>query len=321
MAYWLDDGFDTWPEVVRAGKAATGLYVCCGAWIARSIGNGTLTEPVIPAEIATMYGTPEWVAKLVDVGLWRTEGAGFRDVKYLAMGNPTAEQVQKRRKADADRKARWRENRDRSRRDTTRDSHVSHSVQPRVTPHSPALPPLKGEGGASARAAPPNQRCPDCGNTLTSSYHRRVCEPSQETPWPPPDDPETATPPTAHTSSAPPATAASAPANDSHPNPSPLTPSPPPSAQDPPSPPAVNASPPPSTENPTPAAGDLVWIATRRRGIEAHQLDTSDGRVPAFTTCGRSVRTGEQLTADDANTRYQATWCPRCWPTPQETAA
>lgn len=93
MAYWLDDGFDTWPETVRAGKAAAGLYVCCGAWIARSIGNGSITEPVVPAEIATMYGTPEWVAKLLLVGLWTAEGAGYRDVRYHGMGNPTAEKV------------------------------------------------------------------------------------------------------------------------------------------------------------------------------------------------------------------------------------
>ncbi len=93
MAYWIDDGFDTWPETVRAGKAAAGLYVCCGAWIARSIGNGSITEAVVPAEIATMYGTPEWVAKLLLVGLWTAEGAGYRDVRYHGMGNPTAEKV------------------------------------------------------------------------------------------------------------------------------------------------------------------------------------------------------------------------------------
>jgi hypothetical protein len=93
MAYWLDDGFDTWPEVVRVGKAAAGLYVCCGVWIARGISGGTVFDAVVPVEIATMYGTPEWVAKLVSVGLWTTEGAGYRDVRYHSMGNPTAEKA------------------------------------------------------------------------------------------------------------------------------------------------------------------------------------------------------------------------------------
>jgi len=159
MAYWLDDGFDSWPEVVRVGSAATGLYVRCGSWIARNTQDG-----FVPAEIAAMYGTPEWVTKLVAAGLWSTEQAGYRDVKYFAMGNPPAEKMAARRKADADRKARWREKRDRSRRDETRDSSVSHMETDGVTPFSPSLPPLKGEGErapAMRGAAPlPNGRHP-----------------------------------------------------------------------------------------------------------------------------------------------------------------
>ncbi len=267
MAYWLDDGFDTWPEVVRAGKAATGLYVCCGAWIARSIGNGTLVDPVVPAEVATMYGTPEWVAKLVAVGLWRTEGAGYRDVKYFTMGNPAADKVAARRKADADRKARWREKRDESRRDTTRDSPVSHSVERRVTPLSPALPPLKGEGGAGAqeRATPRPTRCSRCGNPENSPYHRNVCAHDQELPlpWQPPAGDTPATPMPAPTSTDPPTGASSAQANaKADPTPSPPKPRPRRRSSAPAktSPPAPPASPPPATT--TPAAGNwpIVYV-------------------------------------------------------------
>jgi len=112
MAYWLDDGFDTWPQVVRAGAAATGLYVRCGAWISRSIGNGITADAVVPADVAAMYGTPEWVAKLVDVGLWRTEEAGYRDVYYFrapngAKLNPTTEQVARNRAQRAASNARY----------------------------------------------------------------------------------------------------------------------------------------------------------------------------------------------------------------------
>lgn len=148
MAYWLDDGFDSWPEVIRAGTAATGLYVRCGSWIARNTHDG-----LVPDDVARMYGTKEWAQRLVEAGLWKTDGSGYRDVKYFAMGNPTADKVAARRKADADRKARWREKRDRSRRDTTRDSHVSPTVTDGVTPFSPALPPLKGEGAPARRTA------------------------------------------------------------------------------------------------------------------------------------------------------------------------
>jgi hypothetical protein len=152
MAYWLDDGFDTWPEVVRAGKAAAGLYVCCGAWIARN-----LTDGHVPAEIATMYGTPEWVAKLVAVGLWSTEGAGYRDVKYFTMGNPTADVVRKRRADAAERQRRLRERR--VTRDKHGDSRGSHNVNTTVSSRSPALPLPNGRAGGGARSA---TRPPDC---------------------------------------------------------------------------------------------------------------------------------------------------------------
>lgn len=94
MAYWLDDGFDTWPEVVRAGSPAAGLYCRCGSWIARN-----LTDGFVPTEVARMYGSAEWIGRLVEVGLWTVEEHGFRDERYLA-SNPTAEQV-RRRRADA----------------------------------------------------------------------------------------------------------------------------------------------------------------------------------------------------------------------------
>jgi len=147
MAYWLDDGFDTWPETVRAGTAAAGLYARCGSWIARNTHDG-----YVPNEVAAMYGSPEWARRLVDVGLWTVEAAGYQDVRYFQMGNPTAEKVAERRKADADRKARWRAKRDASRRDSTRDSGGTHGVGDGGNPFSPALPPPKGGKGAAASA-------------------------------------------------------------------------------------------------------------------------------------------------------------------------
>jgi hypothetical protein len=146
MAYWLDDGIDGCPEVVRAGTAAFGLYSRCGVWISRN-----LTDGFVPAEVVAMYGTPEWAAKLVNVGLWRTVSGGFEDVRYHASGNPTAEKVKARRQAEADRKARWREKQAMSRWDKTRDTHGTRRGTDAGKDGSPAPP--KG-GGASARAAP-----------------------------------------------------------------------------------------------------------------------------------------------------------------------
>lgn len=141
MAYWLDDGFDTWPEVVRAGTAAVGLYCRCGSWIARN-----LTDGVVPSEVARMYGSTEWIGRLVDVGLWTVEESGYRDVKYFPM-NPTAERVRKRRADAAERQRRLRQSRNGKQ---TRESRVtnggSHS--------SPALPSSpKGEGRGAGRGA------------------------------------------------------------------------------------------------------------------------------------------------------------------------
>lgn len=55
-----------------------------------------------------------------------------------------------------------------------------------------------------------------------------------------------------------------------------------------------------------PADDNRVWIATRRRGIQAHR-PADDG----LTACRRSMRTGQVLLVAFVD---QPTWCPRCWP-------
>jgi hypothetical protein len=159
MAYVIHDDIDTWPETVRAGKAAMGLYFCCGVWIARMIWNGAITEPVVPSEIAAMYGTPEWVAKLVAVGFWSAEGAGYLDVKYHALGNKTAEQVAAARRAEADRKARWREKQAMSHRDKTRDTRGTRRGTDVGSPSFQTPP--KGGMGARPRDATQSTRFSD----------------------------------------------------------------------------------------------------------------------------------------------------------------
>lgn len=84
MALWVDDGFDTWPQTLRAGNGAAGLWVRVQAWIRRNHTDGH-----IPAQLATMYGSPEEIAALVEVGLWRPEPTGFFDTRYLDL-NPKA---------------------------------------------------------------------------------------------------------------------------------------------------------------------------------------------------------------------------------------
>lgn len=143
MAYSLDDGWDNCGPVARAGNACFGLYVRCGIWSARN-----LTDGLVPGEIAAGYGSPEQARKLVDVGLWEIVDGGYLAVDYLSR-NPTAEKVRERQKADAERKAKWRE-RAHGKRDKPRDSGASHGGTDGVTPDSPTPP----KGGRGARARP-----------------------------------------------------------------------------------------------------------------------------------------------------------------------
>ena len=64
------------------------------------------------------------------------------------------------------------------------------------------------------------------------------------------------------------------------------------------------------------AVQSTAWVATARRGVEAHRVlgVVEPGAIPA-TVCGRSTRTGVLTTPAEAGLRWQATWCPRCWPT------
>lgn len=143
MAYWLDEGWHSWPEVVRAGTAAAGLYARCGSYIADHT-----TDGLIPAEVARMYGTAEWVKRLLDVGLWTIEGDGYRDERYFPL-NPSKSVIEKRKADAAERQRRKRTN------EQTRESRVTKGVTTRVTERARApSPPLRGgSGGVGAAKA------------------------------------------------------------------------------------------------------------------------------------------------------------------------
>lgn len=157
MAYWVDDGIDTWPESIRAGRAAMGLYLLCGAWISRGISNGSVLEAIVPVEVAAMYGTREWIARLVSVGLWEHVADGYADRRYHAMGNPTAEKAAAQKEAKRKRQEKWLEKARRGR-DASQDG--SRDI-------APSLPPPKG-GRGRAPASRGAARAPDTP-TLTTA--------------------------------------------------------------------------------------------------------------------------------------------------------
>lgn len=143
MAYWLDEGWHSWPEIVRAGTPAAGLYARCGSYIADHT-----TDGYIPSGVVNMYGTVEWARRLVDVGLWAVEGDGYRDLRYFPL-NPSRATVEKRRAAAAARQRRHRNAKQ------TRESRVTGGVTSRVTSLAPTPP--KGVGASRKRddALPP----------------------------------------------------------------------------------------------------------------------------------------------------------------------
>lgn len=145
MAYLLDDDWDNDPRVSRAGTAAFGLYSRCGMWVARH-----LTDGFVSSEMAAAYGTREWAAKLVEVGLWQTVEGGYVMPDYLNL-NPDREKVLRRREQYAERQRRWRDGKTRSSRISNASSNASPS------------PPLKGRGTGAASHAPPVPEPPWCG--------------------------------------------------------------------------------------------------------------------------------------------------------------
>ena len=156
MAYWLDEGWHSWPEIDAVGTAAAGLYSRCGSYIADAE-----TDGFIPTARARMYGTPEWIGRLVEVGLWAVEENGFRDTRYFPL-NATKAAIDDRKKKAAARQARYRAQASKRQ---SRGSNASPDASLTMPP-SPASP--NGEGkGARGRHEP---------NLDPVSGHCRICD-------------------------------------------------------------------------------------------------------------------------------------------------
>jgi len=177
MAYFqMDDGTDTELRVLQAGTAAFGLYARCGVWAARN-----LTDGFVPEQIAALYGTREWIEKLVASGLWTLEDGGFGMPDYLeSHGNKTAEVVRKRRADAAARQQKLREGRKHP--NTSRGmSRVTNAGSNAGSHGSLSDPPPKGgeEGGPALRAgaAPPSStptRTLTSGRVICATHHQEI---------------------------------------------------------------------------------------------------------------------------------------------------
>lgn len=105
MAWFrIDDGFADHPKVIRAGNAAVGLWVRCGAYSSRYLTEGH----VAPELVNTYAGNRREVDRLIDTRLWIPNGDGFVIPDFLEF-NPSAEQVLAERAAARERQRRARD--------------------------------------------------------------------------------------------------------------------------------------------------------------------------------------------------------------------
>lgn len=148
MAYWLDEGWHRWPEIMRAGTGAAGLYARCGSYIADS-----RTDGFIESAVARMYGTPEWIQRLLDVGLWQVEEHGFRDTRYFPL-NKTAAEIEKAKAAAVARQRRHR---------STRESRVTDASRHASLTKPPFPPPSEGRAGTGRCPVHPGWPVDNCG--------------------------------------------------------------------------------------------------------------------------------------------------------------
>lgn len=65
----IDDKAHSHPKLIKAGNAAIGLWLRCGAYAAQH-----LTDGIVPGVVAGLYGSKPQATKLVNAGLWHEHG-------------------------------------------------------------------------------------------------------------------------------------------------------------------------------------------------------------------------------------------------------
>lgn len=151
MAYWLDEAWHRWPVIDEIGTAAAGLYSRCGSYIADEE-----TDGFIPTARARMYGTPEWIQRLVEVGLWAVDEKGFWDTRYLELNARKADK-EKRKAAAAARQRTYQHNKKKRSSRGDADASVTHHSRVSRTSGdaSPYPSPLRGDRARGKRGAHP----------------------------------------------------------------------------------------------------------------------------------------------------------------------
>lgn len=199
----VDDSFYRSRKVRRLGKdrvPCVGLWTLCGDWSADN-----LTDGFVPWEVVEDWDLDRsWAARLIEVALWfETEHDGELGIRFHDWDDwqPTKEQVIQRRKADAERRARWRdarrnggtpvgftepspsesrqESRDASRRDTDDVSRLESRPGSVLPDPTRPVPSLKKEERALAPLGEPAV----CFDDFYAAYPRKKDRRKAEQAW------------------------------------------------------------------------------------------------------------------------------------------
>jgi hypothetical protein len=142
----VDDTLHAHKKAMRAGTEAMGLWVLTGSWAANQLTDGWVPQYAICrwSPIAD-----ELASRLVSAGLW-VEGEHDGDKGWWfhewEERQPTKDEVTARRKADADRRAKWRETRKARATPPATPSDASQCDNPRDAPRDATVSHLRDAG-------------------------------------------------------------------------------------------------------------------------------------------------------------------------------
>ncbi len=136
----LDDDFADHPKVLEAGNAAVGLFCRCLAYCAKH-----MTDGLIPAEVANLFGSPRSIEALVTAGLWVQVDGGYEVHDFLVY-NKSRAQVKEERAKNAERQRRWHQSRDRNAVSNGVTNEAPSRPVPTNTKEPPHKPPQKMGG-------------------------------------------------------------------------------------------------------------------------------------------------------------------------------
>lgn len=80
----LDDGFFDHPKAIAAGPLARELNFAAWCWTAANLTDGHIPSHVLPLIAAKAGVKPTLSKRLVEVGLWHTNGDGWNINDFLA---------------------------------------------------------------------------------------------------------------------------------------------------------------------------------------------------------------------------------------------